>query len=92
MGTPHGFARPDSFNRFWSGPCLFHIKNYSEFIMTDLQKNKEVHLRVPVSVASEVESIALVEDRSISSVYRRLINQGLIYRHQGLINRQGESL
>ena len=53
--------------------------------MTDLQKNKEVHLRVPLSVASEVERIALAEDRSISSVYRRLINQGLI-------KRQGESL
>ena len=40
-------------------------------------KNKEVHLRVPYSTALKVASIAEAEDRSISSVYRRLINQGL---------------
>ena len=47
-------------------------------------KNKEVHLRVPVSVARDVERIELVEDRPIKSVYIRLSNQGLI-------NRQWES-
>jgi hypothetical protein len=40
-------------------------------------KNKEVHLRVPYSTALKVASIAEAEDRSISSVYRRLINRGL---------------
>ena len=46
---------------------------------------REFHIRLPDSVAEQIEAIAVTEDRTLISVFRRLV-------HKGLANDKSDSL
>ena len=46
---------------------------------------REFHIRLPDSVAEQIEAIAVTEDRTLISVFRRL-------GHKGLANEKSDSL
>ncbi len=38
---------------------------------------REFHIRLPDAVAEQIEAIAVAEDRTLISVFRRLVHKGL---------------
>ena len=38
---------------------------------------REFHIRLPDTVAEQIETIAVAEDRTLISVFRRLVHKGL---------------
>ena len=38
---------------------------------------REFHIRLPDTVAEKIEAIAVAEDRTLISVFRRLVHKGL---------------